>query len=463
MPSSINLNSATIWNFASQGVRQVLKLGSNLLLTRLLTPEMFGIAAIGNALINGINLLSDFGIKPHVIQSKREDAAYFQTAWTIQLLRGLLLTVVIVLLAKPLSELYSNDSLYIFLLLLAISNIAMGFNNIEIYHDFRYARLKKFVIVDLTSAVIGLACMVAWAWVYPSHIALAIGAVVSTSTFMIGTLIIYPRHNCRFRLDKSAVSDLVSFGGWVLVSTTLIFAIKNIDRLALGKLITLDILGFYSIALMWASMPLTIINQWANRVLYPLLSMHVKENSGEKVLLSVHRIYVLFATITVIIIYAISDLLIENLYTPEYGQVALFLQQLLGVFMLYSIEQSYSLILLAHGRPKDKIAGQVAGLILYGLALLPAFYWSGVTGVILLMGAVISLQIFWSAYKAFGFSLYVFGFDILMVALFFLVAQALHALVMMNAELWYQLLTSAVIAISGLFVMLTGYNRLKGC
>src|SRR6056297_1850851 len=76
----------------SFGGQNVLRLGSNLVLTRILFPEAFGLMALVQVFIVGLQMFSDVGIQTSVIRSKRgDDPASLHTAWTFQVLRGVLL------------------------------------------------------------------------------------------------------------------------------------------------------------------------------------------------------------------------------------------------------------------------------------------------------------------------------------------------------------------------------------
>ena len=65
---------------ASAGIRFV----SNLLITRLLIPEQFGIMALVNVFISALYLFSDIGVGPNIIQSRRgDDPLFLNTAWAV--------------------------------------------------------------------------------------------------------------------------------------------------------------------------------------------------------------------------------------------------------------------------------------------------------------------------------------------------------------------------------------------
>ena len=71
---------------------QVLRLGSNLILTRILFPEAFGLMALVAVILQGLTMFSDVGVSPSIMQSKRgDDQQFLDTAWTIQVIRGTLL------------------------------------------------------------------------------------------------------------------------------------------------------------------------------------------------------------------------------------------------------------------------------------------------------------------------------------------------------------------------------------
>ena len=81
-----------------------IRLGSNLILTRLLLPEHFGLAALGMVVLTGLHMLSDVGVGAALIQHARGDEPTFhRTAFTIQVVRGLFLACVCVAIAWPMA------------------------------------------------------------------------------------------------------------------------------------------------------------------------------------------------------------------------------------------------------------------------------------------------------------------------------------------------------------------------
>ena len=83
---------AGTWTFVGYGVSQAIRLGGNLVMTRLLVPEMFGVMAIASIVLAMLMMLSDIGLTHNIVQSRRgEDPVFLNTAWAVQIIRGGLL------------------------------------------------------------------------------------------------------------------------------------------------------------------------------------------------------------------------------------------------------------------------------------------------------------------------------------------------------------------------------------
>jgi O-antigen/teichoic acid export membrane protein len=92
------------WSIAGFALAQVIRFGTNLVMTRLLVPEMFGVMAIAHTVMIGLVLFSDLGLRLNVIQSRRgNDPVFLNTAWVTQILVGSLLALGAVVVASLLA------------------------------------------------------------------------------------------------------------------------------------------------------------------------------------------------------------------------------------------------------------------------------------------------------------------------------------------------------------------------
>ena len=87
----------SLWTFGAFGAQRALSTGSFVALRWFLVPEIFGLMTIVNQVLTGLAMFSDFGIQPAVIQNERgDDRRFLDTAWSLQVARGLLLALVAV-------------------------------------------------------------------------------------------------------------------------------------------------------------------------------------------------------------------------------------------------------------------------------------------------------------------------------------------------------------------------------
>src|SRR5690554_1654660 len=94
------------------GTAQLLRLASNVILAKLLFPEAFGLMVLVAIFMQGIAMFSDIGILPSIIQNKRgDDPAFLNTAWTIQVIRGVLIWIVACIGAYPYALIYNEPLL----------------------------------------------------------------------------------------------------------------------------------------------------------------------------------------------------------------------------------------------------------------------------------------------------------------------------------------------------------------
>ena len=108
------------WWAAIYPVMKVLQMGANVALAALLSPATFGIMAIANAVMQGVNTISEIGMKPAVIRSQRgQDPTLLNTVWTLSVIRGCFVFLILIAVAYPVSSLYSAPEFLVVLLGLA--------------------------------------------------------------------------------------------------------------------------------------------------------------------------------------------------------------------------------------------------------------------------------------------------------------------------------------------------------
>src|SRR4030095_13470734 len=78
---------ASLWTVGGYGLSQLLRLAGNIVLARVLFPQAFGLMALIQVFLRGLQMFSDLGVGLSVIREHRNDSVFLNTAWTAQALR----------------------------------------------------------------------------------------------------------------------------------------------------------------------------------------------------------------------------------------------------------------------------------------------------------------------------------------------------------------------------------------
>lgn len=264
------LRSAS-WIVLGYGAGQLIRLASNLILTRLLFPEAFGLMALITVITVGLTLFSDVGIAPSIAQSKRgDDPAFLNTAWTIQVGRGIALWLAACALALPMASFYDQPDLALYLPIAALTLLVAGFNPTRIETAHRHLLMGRLTALDLASQVFGIAVMILLALWWQSVLALVVGGVLQALAKLALTHYGLPGLRNRFAWERPAAGELITFGKWIFLSTIFWFFASQGDKAILGKFLTLESLGIYNIGYFLASFPLLLGLNVTSRVMIPV-------------------------------------------------------------------------------------------------------------------------------------------------------------------------------------------------
>ena len=262
---------SSFFTLGGYAMAQVLRLASNLILTRLLFPEAFGMMALVSVIMQGLAMFSDVGVSPSIMQSKRgDDQKFLDTAWTIQVIRGVLLWLTACLLAIPVATLYGEPLLAWILPCAGITLFITGFNPTRLDSANRHLLMGRLTGLDLSVQAVTVVITIALAWYLESVWALVISGIISSILVLTAYNVFLPGQRNRFQWEREAADELISFGKWIFLSTICGFLYMQGDKLLIGKFQTLEQFGIYNIGFFLASFPLLMGSMMTRKLLIPL-------------------------------------------------------------------------------------------------------------------------------------------------------------------------------------------------
>lgn len=357
--------NASSWVLGGHFAGQALRLASNLIMTRLLVPEMFGVMALANVLIAGVALFSDVGLRQNIVQSPRgSDPVFLNTAWTVQIIRGGLIFFLVLLLAYilhlismtgklPTDSVYADPILHRVIGVLAFTVLISGFQSTKLATASRNLLMKFVTGVELFSQIAGLVFMISWAMIDRSIWALVGGALFAITCNVILTHIMLPGEKNKLCWDVDAFSDIFHFGKWVFLNSILFFLASNGDRLLLGGLVDASTLGLYAIAFFIVNSIPRVITRISSQVALPALSEVARERPGAlkqtyyNFRLPIDGIALFFGGF----LFMAGNLVIDLLYDARYQDVG-HMVQILAITLFLSRYTLTGTCFLAMGKPK---------------------------------------------------------------------------------------------------------------
>lgn len=394
----------SMWTLGGYGANQFLRFASNLVLTRLLFPEAFGLMSLVQIFLQGLEMFSDIGIKPSIIHDKRgDDPAFLNTAWTIQAGRGLGLWLLSCMIAFPASQFYREPMLTQLLPVVGLTALISGFTSTNLPTANRNLRLGLVTRLELTAYVVGLVVMILCAWWYESVWALVVGGLVDSMVRMILSHVMLPGISNRFHWEAEAFKLLYRFGRWIFISTSLTFLAGQGDRLILGRLLDVRFLGIYTIALTLSRFPRQAIAQIIDRVLFPSYAELIRDRP-ERMYVNLRKSRLGLIAISwgiSLMFILLGPTIIDTLYDARYADAGWIIQIVSLGSLIGIVGGTYDGVLMAQGKTFLVSLLLIVQIVTQLAAMMVGYRLNGQTGVIWGLASVT-----WANYpiKAFIFS-----------------------------------------------------------
>ena len=323
--SASSVARAAGWEVGSQVVGMALRLGSNLILTRLLYPEIFGLMSLLHSILFVLALLSDVGLTQAVMASRREDRDFLDTVWTIHVVRGLGLWFTALLITWPCAKLLNEPALLWLLPVGASIAISQGLISLKPWVLRRRMRIVPLIKLELLGNVLCVATMITLARLGFGIGSTLAGLFVQSAVQCVGSYLLpiaLPRP--RLMIDPSAKAEIVHFGRWIFFSSCLTAVINKGDQLLLGRLLGATQLGIYQTALALSDIPELLVGRVVSSVLLPALA-RVKDAAPHEVASQYYRVRSWLDPLTFTAIgglMGMSDWVIGWLYDDRYEGAA---------------------------------------------------------------------------------------------------------------------------------------------
>ncbi len=260
-----------LWVFLLRIVQQLFNLGRLIILARILAPHDFGLMGIALLTMATLETFSQTGFQQALIQKKGDIETYLDSAWTVLVLRGIALFVVLYFAAPYAAIFFKAPTATLIIRVIGLSILFQSFTNIGVIYFQKELEFNKQFVYQLSGVLTDFIVAVSAALILKSVWALVFGLVAGSA---VRCFVSYLIHSYRPRLsrDLKKARGLFGFGKWVFGSSILIFLLTQGDDIFVGKLLGVAALGFYQMAYRISNIPATEITHIISQVTFPAYS-----------------------------------------------------------------------------------------------------------------------------------------------------------------------------------------------
>jgi len=373
------------WSLANFASSYGLRFGSNIVLTRLLDPSVFGIMVIVNAMRLGIELMTDVGIEQNIVRhAQGAEPRFFNTAWTMQIVRGVCLTVLFLALAPVLAGFYAVD-IRIFLAI-AFAPLLTSLHSTSIFLAVKNLEVKRRTLFEFSAELSGFVVTLGLVLLMPNVWGLLAGTLCAVA-IRSGLSYRLPHPPHRLTFDRGYARQILSFGGWIMISSFIMFAASNLDRLTLGKIAPLALLGIYGLARTMADIPAAMARRLGYQIIFPMLA-DARSRGDETLVRDVSPArmkLVLMAALVIGLGVGTADWAVSILYDSRYAEAGWMLSLLLFGAWFSVLSNFNEAVLMGAGRPAYESGANGVRFAVLAAGLWLGYLWAGLAGTILAM------------------------------------------------------------------------------
>lgn len=344
---------------------QVIRFVVNVILTRIIAPQLFGIMLLVNTLRTGIELISDVGIGQNIVRHREGmSAAFLNTAWTLQAVRGALLMLVGLALAVPFGRLYGDPLLGYVFAACALMFLIDGLMSPGRFVFQRTQRIRELALFEFVLAIVNAVLNVLIISMMRNIWGLVTALLVTGLVNLAASFWMMPLRSLSLRIDRHFLMEILHFGKWIFVSSIVYFLSMNFDRLYLGTAIPLTVLGVYGIARTISDALVLVANRAGSLMIFPKIAHAHNEDAMLRPAIGRVRLkgmVVVAAGMAVLL--AVSDQMIVVLYDHRYHAAAYILPLLLVGAWFCMLATLADAVLLGIGKPGSTAAANAAKFV----------------------------------------------------------------------------------------------------
>jgi O-antigen/teichoic acid export membrane protein len=374
---------------------QLIRFSGNLILTRLLAPEAFGVMLVGIVVWVGLTLFTDFGLRQVVVRSPRgTEPAFLDTVWTLQILQGILIAALLVAAAGLLSlatsigliphgSTFASPDVPWVLAALAVPALLQALESTKLHVASRNRQVSRIAAMELGCQVVALGVTITCARTMGGVGALIAGALTASTCRTLATHLLFQGHRNALRYDAVSAREVFTFGAPIILTSCMGYIVSNGDRLALGWVLPAHAMGAYAIAILLVSAFQDAVGKLMAQVMFPAISRAFAHDPGSlrESYLRVRATADLGCLVAAGLLVTLGDRVVAMLYDGRYAEAGTYVG-ILGFCLVGIRYRVLHAVFLVIGRPRLQLYEQISQLVALVPGIFLGFRFGGAPGAV---------------------------------------------------------------------------------
>ncbi|HPF45476.1 MAG: lipopolysaccharide biosynthesis protein [Alphaproteobacteria bacterium] len=268
---------ATLWTVSSRMAIRLIGMVSLVIMAKILGPEDYGLVGKAMVVYGFLELVTELGLEAALITNQKASQDHYNTVWTIHILRGLFIALMLLILAYPASIFMKEEEIRpIFYCYAAVSFVG-GFYNIGVVNFRKEMTFSKDFYYNLGAKIAGFVVAVTTAYIWETYWALVFGIVASTVSKIILSFSMSPM---RPKLSLVEFKSLFDFSKWMLLNELISAISSKADGFMLSVFTSTANVGIYNMSYEISGLPSTEIAMPVGRACTPSFSK-LKDNMDD--------------------------------------------------------------------------------------------------------------------------------------------------------------------------------------
>jgi O-antigen/teichoic acid export membrane protein len=371
----------SFWLATGSGVDQALRLIRNIILTRLLAPEAFGLMAIIITVAGFMESFTDVGIGTAIVQNPRsEDPQYLNGAFWISVGRAAGLYALVLLSAPWVARFYHQPAMAGLMRVAFLEILFKGAASPQAAIASKKMDFKRLLIINQGAGLCGVVAAIAAAFALRGVWALVIGIVVE---YAVRCALSYAV--CPFRpglvFHKPSLRELYEYSRQMAGLPVLTFLFMRADIFVIGKICSAADVGIYSMAAGLGTMATSALGNLMAQITGPTFSAMQKDHARLKnTLQRITSLLMLLIFPPTVFVALYGKELLHVLYGGAYAKAAVPFALLFGTAMLRVLSVPVVSLYFMIGQPGLNRFFAIVRVLVMGVLIYPAAKWYGLTG-----------------------------------------------------------------------------------